>query len=508
MSYKFINNTDGIAENLEHADMDDVLLGLGDKEIVRTSGVIRPGIKVLKNSTEKERIIYEKLVAEGELSFDEIDIKLGGKPKSKDSKLTPLNVDYFSVRRNDFPNKDDASLINKYADADGKIRNIPVWLPEDKIYKVIPHRYSAFGGDGRVKCFSKYVGEELVCHYISKEEQDNAYKENRRPKFLMRPCLPDTCKEYRAKKCRFGGMIKCNIPYLSGMGEVVIPTKSWNGLSYIMANLKRIRKVLGRFSGLVKDDTFLEMKKVRVGVTLPNGSKGKQWVVTIEPSVSLFELAQFASKTAFIARPITTSVDVLEDGETDYIEDGETTSKKPVEPPPSPSARTKIVELFKSLAVNNSIEYELLYKYAQNCGVDLEKDEIDRVKGIYDELTVIVKEDLQGFISFLKIKFPPVKQDTGVDAKETPVESKPIEKKASGVSEDKKADAKETYGSDAMIGLSGKSELFAFATKKGMKIPDVKKYVKGKYNRDDVIKLTQNELKQIKDYIASKEKAA
>lgn len=296
-------NTTGVARIIESGDIEDVKTILGDRDRIRYSGIIRPGIKIPKAScSEKEKKIYADLYAEGK-SFDEIDEAMGGKSRTSTSKLRPSNCDYFTVRECDFRNPADAHmLMDKYADPDGKLRRVPCWFPIGDIHLVIPHNFRGFGGDGSVKCYSEYEGEKLVCHYISREEDDKARKDKRKPKFATRPCDTETCDSYKKKRCDFGGIYKVNIPGIRGMGEVIVPTGSWYGLADAIANLKRIKGVMGRFDGLFNGGTFLELCKVPETVKMPDGQKITQWIVTVEPSVDLMELARYNEPTLVAAR--------------------------------------------------------------------------------------------------------------------------------------------------------------------------------------------------------------
>ncbi|MCK5615225.1 hypothetical protein KAR91_75880, partial [Candidatus Pacearchaeota archaeon] len=283
-----LDNTNSIARIIDSGDENEIRMILGDRERIRHAGIVRPGIKIPKSTCSKaEKIKYEELYAQG-IPFDEIDRQMSGEPKSSKSKLRPLNVDYFTVRECDFRSPADARFImDNYADDDGKLRRIPCWFSLSELHLVIPHGFRAFGGGGVVRACSYYEGDNLMCRFVSKDVQ-NPKKDD----WQTRPCDSDNCEAYAKKRCKFGGLIKSHIPGLKGMGEIIVATTSWYGLADAVANLKRIAGVLGRFNGLFNNEPFLELCKVQERVKTPDGKHVNQYIVTIEPSVDLMELAQ------------------------------------------------------------------------------------------------------------------------------------------------------------------------------------------------------------------------
>jgi hypothetical protein len=114
------------------------LLGLDD-EGIKTSGIIRPGIMVLKkDSTDADRARYEQMLSRG-TNWTDMAKELG-------DRLIPQNVDYFTVNGHDCLNPANADFIKKlYADPDGKVRSIPIYFPMNEWWNLIPHRLCCFG---------------------------------------------------------------------------------------------------------------------------------------------------------------------------------------------------------------------------------------------------------------------------------------------------------------------------------------------------------------------------
>jgi len=300
-NHEQLDATNSLVNVIETGDTEEVAMILGHKEKIRCAGIVRPGIKVLKKSaTPAEVAKFKQMEAEG-YGYDAIDIALGGKPKTATSKLFPSNSDYFVVRDCDFKKAGDAQFIRKnYADPDGRVRRIPVWFTVGQIDRVMPHGFKAFGGDGHVRCASFY------------DDADGRLKFRYVPKALLNPkaddwrVLDSDDEDEAGKACgykvTFGGMYRVNVVGLRGLEEVIIPTKSWYGLGYSVATLRRVRSILGRFDGLVNGKPFFELCKVKEEVTTPDGKKQDQWLVTLELSVDPIELAQYAEPQAVAAR--------------------------------------------------------------------------------------------------------------------------------------------------------------------------------------------------------------
>ena len=305
-THEQLDATNSLVNVIETGDTEEVAMILGHKEKIRCAGIVRPGIKVLKKGAKPEEIAkFKQMEAEG-YGYDQIDIALGGKPKTATSRLFPSNSDYFVVRDCDFKKPGDAQFIRKnYADPDGKVRRFPVWFTQGQIDRVMPHGFKAFDGNGHVRCFSFYNDAGDLCfRYVPKAVAN--------PKkglvaeggdwLILDSDDEDAASKACGYKVSFGGMYRVNVKGLRGLEEVIIPTKSWHGLGYSVATLRRVRSILGRFDGLVNGAPFFELCKVQEEVTTPDGKKQDQWLVTLELSVDPIELAQYAEPTAVAAR--------------------------------------------------------------------------------------------------------------------------------------------------------------------------------------------------------------
>lgn len=285
-------------EVFETGDMKEVNMILGDRQRIRQAGVIRPGIKIPVSSTSPaQKALYEKLNGEG-VDFDTIDAEMIKLAKSAvKSVLRPVNPDYFVVRDSDFSRPSDAQYIrDTCADADGKIRRIPIWFPNNDRSLSIPHNFVAFDGGHNRRCYSFYEGNKpLQFKYISKDVKGagnvNDWK-------ILASDDEDEATKVCGHKVQFGGRYHFYIKGVKSVGDIVLPTRSWYGLRDGMAVLDRVRDVFGRFNNMFQGEPFLELVKVKMKVKTPEGKRQDQWVVTIETRVDLAELAEHSQNRA------------------------------------------------------------------------------------------------------------------------------------------------------------------------------------------------------------------
>jgi hypothetical protein len=403
-----LDATNSIAHVIETGDTEEVAMILGNRERIRCAGIVRPGVKVPKKScTEKELAIFKRMEAEG-YGYDDIDVAMGGKPKSKDSKLFPSNSDYFVVRDVDFKKPSDAQYIrDHYADPDGKVRRIPVWFTVGEIDRVLPHNFKAFDGSGSVRCASFYDGKKLKFKYLPKDLKGPTKAEDWK--------VLDTDDEEKASKAcgykvTFGGMYRVNVVGLRGLEEVIVPTKSWYGLGYSVATLRRTRSVLGRFDGLVNGQPLFELCKVPEEVITPDGKKQKQWIVTLELSCDPMELARYAEPQAIAARSAE-ALSLLTGRRAPVSEQppAEPIATAHVEPPPpvAPAEdfdRVAAINAVVSLVTANGIGERAIGIYAasQGMGEDLSTMDKAGMTDLYKHVRAAMKEDAEAFVAMVK----------------------------------------------------------------------------------------------------------
>ncbi len=293
------------ARAIPHPDYDDEefftpLLG-ADDDNVKTLGVIRPGIMVLKKSCEQADVErYDQLLARG-MSWVDMAKEFG-------DKLIPQNVDYFTANRHDCMNPANADLIKElYADPDGKIRSIPVYFPMNEWWNIIPHRLCCYGLTKGLKHRSGFEYERddrgriadyrMVCE--TPEDLEAGKKLFGGRAWMRKPCDPESCLEYQKEECRFSGRIYFMIPGIKGMGSFVIPTKSFYSMKRLKKTLRDMYQLTnGRIAYLLhKGETIFVLRKVRATIPCIDWEKGEtkmrqQYLIDLDVVVDPLEVAR------------------------------------------------------------------------------------------------------------------------------------------------------------------------------------------------------------------------
>lgn len=413
-----LDNTNAVASIVETGDLHEVAMILGSRERIRHAGVIRPGIKVLlRDATPDQKTLYKRMLDDG-FGFDAIDaelLKIAPKGYAKKTCLMPSNCDYFVVRDEDFKRPADAQYIRQhYADADGKVRRIPCWLPLSDIEKVLPHNMRAFDGGANLRCVSFYEGSKLKFRYLPKDTKLPAKPEDWK-------VLDSDDEEKASKACGykvvFGGMYRVYVPGVRSAGEIVIPTRSWYGLGESVGILRRVRHILGRFDGLFNGNAFFELCKVAETVKTPDGKRQQQWIVTLELAVDPMELARYAEPQAVANRSLS-ALALLTGGKhhdpchmdtapmpaatvpaPDYVEPP-TVGDVPAAAPADDFDRAKAIAALVALVSPHGLtEKEIaIYAASQGMGEDLSTFDKVGMTNLYMHVRSCLKADVEDFV--------------------------------------------------------------------------------------------------------------
>ena len=276
------------------------LLG-ADDESVKTSGVIRPGIMVLKKGYSRSDLDrYNELLTQG-MGWTDMAKEFG-------DKLIPQNVDYFTANRHDCINPKNADLVKElYADPDGKVRSIPVYFAMNEWWNIIPHRLCCYGLTRGLKHRSSFEYEwddrgriadyRMVCE--TPEDLEAGKKLFGGRGWIRKPCDPESCIEYQKEECRFSGRIYFMIPGIKGMGSWVIPTKSWYSMKRLKKTLVDMYQVTnGRIAYLLhKGETVFMLRKVKAAIPCIDWEKGEtkmrqQYLIDLDVVVDPLEVAR------------------------------------------------------------------------------------------------------------------------------------------------------------------------------------------------------------------------
>lgn len=291
-----LTDNEELESYVETGDDDDAVSILGKSNRIFYSGIIRAGVKVPKRTCSPADIQkFKELEAQGK-PYDEIDKALGGTPKSASSKLFPANVDFFVIRDCDFEDPAAAQYIrDTYADADGKVRKIPIWVSSGNIADVVPHNYNAFDGIGNIRAYSFFDQDDTqMLRYVPNSVGQNPDKKDWVTTVFEDPDNPPADAP---KDIKFGGNYKVRVKGIKGAGEIKVAIRSWNGIKNSIAVLREVRRVLGRFNNLVEGNPFLALEKVRKPVKTKDGKK-LQWITTINILGDMADLAEYAETRA------------------------------------------------------------------------------------------------------------------------------------------------------------------------------------------------------------------
>lgn len=403
MSEETLDHNTALHNLIDVGDEQDVQMILGHKDKLRCGGIIRTGIKVLKkDATAAEVKLFKELEAQG-LPYDEIDRRLGGQPKTNTSKLFPKNADHFVIRECDFKRPGDArTIIEKYADPDGKVRSFPIWLSVGDIDRVLWHSFKSFNGSGTITASSYYEGKQLMVRYLPKDFKGVPKQSD----WLTAPLDADKPTSPAGHKLQFGGLLRFNIPGLRGFDEIFIPTKSYYGIGYSIALLRRIRARLGRFDGTLNGEPFLCISKSPEVVSDPKGNKVTQYIPVVELSVDPIELERYAAPNAVAAR--SASALAMLTGQSAAV----AASPAAVEPEADASGTAvgdggpvneAVIALETLIAPHNlSLASLRIYGASQGQGVELEDLSRDEMKKFYRHVRDGLLEDPEYFVDMVR----------------------------------------------------------------------------------------------------------
>lgn len=287
------------------------LLGHGPARIP-IGGKIRAGIKVLTRKAAeqpKAQTIYNQGVASGQ-SFDQIERALAeALPKLK-TPLVPRNVQWFTVRPQDFSNPEIAEqIVATHGEDRGEGRRLyrfPVVFPSDHWQTVMPHELAAWGthekhfwsqysADGRVRhCMTHApvpvddTGRRIIRLFGGRKavpREDNHGN-----------CEPEACREYQQRQCNLTGRFLFFIPGIRSISAFELHTHSFyamNAAIQIFGAVGFLRG--GRISGFLdRQHTpfYLTKKLMEVAHIDEQGQAVRvpQWIIDLEAPVDVSTL--------------------------------------------------------------------------------------------------------------------------------------------------------------------------------------------------------------------------
>jgi hypothetical protein len=287
------------------------LLGQGPARIA-TGGRIRAGIKVLTRkaaSLPQAQAIYEQGVAAGQ-SFDQIERALAEALPELKSPLVPRNVQWFTVRAQDFANPQIAGqILDAHGEDRGEGRHLyrfPVVFPADRWHTVMPQDLAAWGAQDK-RYWSQYSADGRVryCMTHAPVPVDDTGRRTIRlfggRKTVPREanggvCEPEVCREYQQRQCNLSGRFLFFIPGIRSISAFELHTNSFCAMN---AAIRRFETVAflrgGRISGFLdRQHTPFYLSKTLMEVAHIDehgcAVRVPQWIIELEAPVDVCSL--------------------------------------------------------------------------------------------------------------------------------------------------------------------------------------------------------------------------
>jgi hypothetical protein len=287
------------------------LLGQGPVRIP-TGGKIRAGIKVLTRKAAeqpKARAIYDQGVASGQ-SFEQIELAIAEALPDLKTPLVPRNVQWFTVRAQDFPNPEIAEqILEAHGEDRGEGRRLyrfPVVFPTDHWQTVMPHELAAWGTHEK-HFWSQYSADGRVRHCMTHAPVpvDDTGRRTIRlfggRKTVPRDdnggvCEPESCREYQQRQCNLSGRFLFFIPGIRSISAFELHTNSFYAMNAAIRKFETVGFLRGgRISGFLdrqRTPFYLTKTLMEVAHIDEHGRAVRvpQWIIDLEAPVDVTTL--------------------------------------------------------------------------------------------------------------------------------------------------------------------------------------------------------------------------
>jgi hypothetical protein len=188
----------------------------------------------------------------------------------------PQNRDYFVLKVEDLGSKRLIdTLVENYADPDGKVRRIPIWLDSDDLTRmVVPHSQIVWE-QGKIVCQSVVADDgEIMCAQKGLE---------------LKPCRREPLLDGRGKiieqacyyevnnKCKFGFNFYFFTPGMDGLSPLCVKSHSWHSFKRIWSTLQNIKRLRHSVAFTLPDGRpFLAISKIEAMVPRFDGGTPKR----------------------------------------------------------------------------------------------------------------------------------------------------------------------------------------------------------------------------------------
>ena len=287
------------------------ILGQGPVRIP-TGGKIRAGIKVLTRKAAeqpKARAIYDQGVASGQ-SFEQIELAIAEALPDLKTPLVPRNVQWFTVRAQDFPNPEIAEqILEAHGEDRGEGRRLyrfPVVFPTDHWQTVMPHELAAWGTHEK-HFWSQYSADGRVRHCMTHAPVpvDDTGRRTIRlfggRKTVPRDdnggvCEPESCREYQQRQCNLSGRFLFFIPGIRSISAFELHTNSFYAMNAAIRKFETVGFLRGgRISGFLdrqRTPFYLTKTLMEVAHIDEHGRAVRvpQWIIDLEAPVDVTTL--------------------------------------------------------------------------------------------------------------------------------------------------------------------------------------------------------------------------
>ena len=303
---------------------------------IPTGGKIRAGIKVLtKKAAEQPRAkaIYDQGVATGQ-SFEQIERAIAEALPNLKAPLVPRNVQWFTVRAQDFPNPEIArEILENFGEDRGEGRRLyrfPVVFPSDYWQTVMPHELAAWGMHDK-HYWSQYSSDGRVRHCMchAPVPVDDTGRRTIRlfggRKTVVREdnaglCEPEACREYQQRQCNLTGRFLFFIPGIRSISAFELHTNSFYAMNAAIQKFETVGFLRGgRISGFLdrqRTPFYLTKKLMEVAHIDEQGRAVRvpQWIIDLEAPVDVTALLRDNEDTDTVIAQAQLATQVLQGG--------------------------------------------------------------------------------------------------------------------------------------------------------------------------------------------------
>ncbi|QKY11994.1 hypothetical protein [Janthinobacterium lividum] len=276
---------------------------------IPTGGKIHAGIQILTPDAAKHRdivAIYEQGVAQN-ISFQKISHRILEQFPQIKKPLMPKNVPWFTVRPEDFPNRDiPGQIMHLYGEDRGEGRRLyrfPVIFPTDTWQLIVPHElatwsanekryWSEYSADGRTRhCmmfapFKVEAGSKRIIRTFGGRAKQ------------LRPdnhgiCDPECCPQFQARQCNLSGRFVFYIPGVQSIDAFELATNSIYAMSRAIERLETVSYMReGKISGYLDSNrsTFYITKMLRDVSRIGDDGrsvKTAHWIIELQAPIDV-----------------------------------------------------------------------------------------------------------------------------------------------------------------------------------------------------------------------------